>query len=332
MTPAATPARPRRATRRAEPPGEAEPLRLVTLGDGYTAGTDTATARRDSWPAQLAAAMDARRPAPAPRGQPGRERSHQRGRRARPAAPGGGARRRTWSRSRSGSTTSSPGTSASRTTASTWPASLTRCSTMLPPDRIFLITTPDHTLTRARRRLRLRARPAARTSPEANAILADAGSRAGHPGHRHLRRQRTGRRRPEPGGRARGPTPAPSSTPAGWRSSARGCAGCSWERSRSTLGVTCPAGPVRPVTRSREASKEDRLSMPPLPLPPEAVVDPRIGSSGPCLLALEDGTRLSRAWPSARRCQWAATSSSTPRRRATRRSAPTPATPARSWS
>ncbi len=27
-----------------------------------------------------------------------------------------------------------------------------------------------------------------------------------------------------------------------------------------------------------------------LPLPPEAVVDPRIGSSGPCLLALEDGT------------------------------------------
>jgi hypothetical protein len=26
-----------------------------------------------------------------------------------------------------------------------------------------------------------------------------------------------------------------------------------------------------------------------LPLPPEAVVDPRIGSSGPCLLALEDG-------------------------------------------
>ena len=29
---------------------------------------------------------------------------------------------------------------------------------------------------------------------------------------------------------------------------------------------------------------------PPLPLPAEAVVDPRIGSSGPCLLALEDGT------------------------------------------
>ncbi len=27
-----------------------------------------------------------------------------------------------------------------------------------------------------------------------------------------------------------------------------------------------------------------------LPLPPDAVVDPRIGSSGPCLLALEDGT------------------------------------------
>jgi carbamoyl-phosphate synthase small subunit len=30
----------------------------------------------------------------------------------------------------------------------------------------------------------------------------------------------------------------------------------------------------------------------PLPLPPEAVVDPRIGSSGPCLLALEDGLVL----------------------------------------
>jgi len=32
---------------------------------------------------------------------------------------------------------------------------------------------------------------------------------------------------------------------------------------------------------------------PPLPLPAEAVVDPRIGSSGPCLLALEDGTVFS---------------------------------------
>lgn len=30
--------------------------------------------------------------------------------------------------------------------------------------------------------------------------------------------------------------------------------------------------------------------LPALPLPPEAVVDPRIGSSGPCLLALEDGS------------------------------------------
>ena len=27
----------------------------------------------------------------------------------------------------------------------------------------------------------------------------------------------------------------------------------------------------------------------PIPLPADAVVDPRIGSSGPCLLALEDG-------------------------------------------
>ena len=38
-------------------PDDQEPLRLVTLGDGYTAGTDTPMPRRDSWPAQLAAAM-----------------------------------------------------------------------------------------------------------------------------------------------------------------------------------------------------------------------------------------------------------------------------------
>lgn len=31
-------------------------------------------------------------------------------------------------------------------------------------------------------------------------------------------------------------------------------------------------------------------AVPTIPLPPDAVVDPRIGSSGPCLLALEDGT------------------------------------------
>jgi lysophospholipase L1-like esterase len=36
----------------------AEPLRLVTLGDAYTAGTDTLAPKRDSWPAQLVAAMD----------------------------------------------------------------------------------------------------------------------------------------------------------------------------------------------------------------------------------------------------------------------------------
>ena len=35
-----------------------EPLRLVTLGDAYTAGTDTLAPKRDSWPAQLAHAMD----------------------------------------------------------------------------------------------------------------------------------------------------------------------------------------------------------------------------------------------------------------------------------
>jgi lysophospholipase L1-like esterase len=35
----------------------AEAVRIVTLGDGYTAGTDTAAPRRDSWPSQLAEAM-----------------------------------------------------------------------------------------------------------------------------------------------------------------------------------------------------------------------------------------------------------------------------------
>jgi len=35
-----------------------EPLRLVTLGDAYTAGTGTLAPRHDSWPAQLATAME----------------------------------------------------------------------------------------------------------------------------------------------------------------------------------------------------------------------------------------------------------------------------------
>jgi len=35
-----------------------EPLRLVTLGDAYTAGTDTGAPKRDSWPAQLVQAME----------------------------------------------------------------------------------------------------------------------------------------------------------------------------------------------------------------------------------------------------------------------------------
>jgi lysophospholipase L1-like esterase len=43
----------------ASPSAEAsEPLRLVTLGDAYTAGTDTLAPKRDSWPAQLVAAME----------------------------------------------------------------------------------------------------------------------------------------------------------------------------------------------------------------------------------------------------------------------------------
>jgi lysophospholipase L1-like esterase len=35
-----------------------EPLRLVALGDAYTAGTHTVAPKRDSWPAQLVAAME----------------------------------------------------------------------------------------------------------------------------------------------------------------------------------------------------------------------------------------------------------------------------------
>lgn len=40
------------------PASAAEPLRLVTLGDAYTAGTDTGAPKRDSWPAQLVQAME----------------------------------------------------------------------------------------------------------------------------------------------------------------------------------------------------------------------------------------------------------------------------------
>ncbi len=35
-----------------------EPLRLVTLGDAYTRGTETAAPRRDSWPAQLVESLE----------------------------------------------------------------------------------------------------------------------------------------------------------------------------------------------------------------------------------------------------------------------------------
>ncbi len=35
-----------------------EPLRIVTLGDAYTRGTDTAAPRRDSWPSQLVESLE----------------------------------------------------------------------------------------------------------------------------------------------------------------------------------------------------------------------------------------------------------------------------------
>jgi lysophospholipase L1-like esterase len=38
--------------------GALDPLRLVALGDAYTAGTGTLAPRRDSWPAQLVTAME----------------------------------------------------------------------------------------------------------------------------------------------------------------------------------------------------------------------------------------------------------------------------------
>lgn len=40
------------------PPAATLPLRLVTLGDAYTAGTGTLAPKRDSWPAQLVTAME----------------------------------------------------------------------------------------------------------------------------------------------------------------------------------------------------------------------------------------------------------------------------------
>ena len=45
---------------RGRPPLGSQPLRFVALGDGYTAGTDTPNPRQDSWPAQLEQAMRGR--------------------------------------------------------------------------------------------------------------------------------------------------------------------------------------------------------------------------------------------------------------------------------
>ncbi len=42
----------------AAPPAFEEPIRLVTLGDGYTYGTATSAPRRDSWPSQLVEVME----------------------------------------------------------------------------------------------------------------------------------------------------------------------------------------------------------------------------------------------------------------------------------
>ena len=238
-----------------EPPGRAEPLRLVTLGDGYTAGTDTGAARRDSWPAQLAVAMD--------HGDLRlrlvdnlAESGHTSADVERVQLPQVAALEPDVVTLQVGVNDIIAGTSAWRTTRSTWPASSTALLAIVPPDHLFLITTPDHTLT---------ARGGDYGPRDAGQADVAGGQRhpggpgsgAGDPGHRHLRRSTNGSPTTRAWWWARGPTPAPSSTPAGWRSSVPGCAGCSWERSRSTLGATCPAGPVRPVSRSREASKED---------------------------------------------------------------------------
>ena len=50
---------------------------------------------------------------------------------------------------------------------------------VLPPGRIFLVTTPDHTLTARGARLRLRGRPGQAQVTEANAILAELGAERG---------------------------------------------------------------------------------------------------------------------------------------------------------
>ncbi|MEA2025567.1 MAG: hypothetical protein U9O18_02645, partial [Chloroflexota bacterium] len=51
--PAASSAPPEAGVAVAVAPAYREPVRLVTLGDGYTYGTETTAPRRDSWPAQL---------------------------------------------------------------------------------------------------------------------------------------------------------------------------------------------------------------------------------------------------------------------------------------
>ena len=181
----------------------------------------------------------------------------------RTGAGGAGHRRwpgtsRTWSRCRSGSTTSS----ATRPigTAATSEPSSTSCLLILPPERIFAITTPDHKLTEWGQAY---GSPEAVRGPRLDPLRG--GLRARHRGHRH-----------RPGERARGPgrepawcspnrprrTPPPSSTPAGSKSSGPTSTTRSPPRSRSRLGASCRSGPVRPDARSCEASKEEPEHVP----------------------------------------------------------------------
>ncbi len=124
-------------------PAYEEPIRLVTLGDGYTYGTETSVRQRDSWPSQLAAAMER-----------------------------GGDRVLLWNLAEQGDTSDlvveeqlgqvaslepdvvtlqvgvndiiSPDTSYYRQNVE---KIFDQLLTFMPPDHIFAITTPDHTLT-----------------------------------------------------------------------------------------------------------------------------------------------------------------------------------------
>ncbi len=141
--PAASSAPPEAGVAVAVAPAYSEPVRLVTLGDGYTFGTETTAPRRDSWPAQLVEVMKR-----------------------------GGVRVLLWNLAEQSHTSDLVVEEQLGQVASLEPDVVTlqvgvndiisrdtafyrenidtvldELLTILPPERIFVITTPDHTLT-----------------------------------------------------------------------------------------------------------------------------------------------------------------------------------------